>query len=107
MNVSITFSHLGVPYGIYPGVGDFNDIVIFTQPIPVLADFNLFAYMTCELTSPRQSEAKDRLVCIRVYVRTMYLHTEGSLQHVNKGNDRSVFAVFLNNYSILLHKVRC
>ncbi|KAJ7903078.1 hypothetical protein B0H13DRAFT_2335342 [Mycena leptocephala] len=62
MNVSITFSHLGVPYGIYPGVGDFNDIVIFTQPIPVLADFNLFAYMTCELTSPRQSEAKDRLV---------------------------------------------
>ncbi|KAJ7692604.1 hypothetical protein B0H17DRAFT_1061339 [Mycena rosella] len=46
MNVSITFSPFGVPYGIYPGMGDFNDIVMFTQPILVLADFNLFAYMT-------------------------------------------------------------
>lgn len=46
MTVSITFSPFGVPSGIYPGVGDLNDIVMFTQPIPVLADFNLFAYMT-------------------------------------------------------------
>ncbi|KAJ7074711.1 hypothetical protein C8F01DRAFT_33819 [Mycena amicta] len=47
IDVSITFSQLGgAPYGIYPGVGDFNDIVMFTQPIPVLAAFNLFAYMT-------------------------------------------------------------
>ncbi|KAJ7676962.1 hypothetical protein DFH06DRAFT_616215 [Mycena polygramma] len=47
MTVSITFPQgFNAPNGIYPGVGDANDIIAFTQPVPVLEDFNLFAYMT-------------------------------------------------------------
>ncbi|KAJ6502829.1 hypothetical protein C8R47DRAFT_1251625 [Mycena vitilis] len=47
MTASITFPQgFDAPNAIYPGVGDLNDIIAFTQPIPVLADFNLFAYMT-------------------------------------------------------------
>ncbi|KAF7341147.1 Short-chain dehydrogenase/reductase family protein [Mycena venus] len=46
MTVNVTFPPFFTPSGIYAGFGDKDDILRFTQPIPIFPEFNLFAYMT-------------------------------------------------------------
>ncbi|KAJ6551355.1 hypothetical protein B0H19DRAFT_1157323 [Mycena capillaripes] len=48
MTVTTTFDNSGPTFAIklYPGVGDIEDIVTFTEPLPMLPNFNVHAYMS-------------------------------------------------------------